>query len=344
MIRLEDCLPHLLYQFKNEAELVRAVSELSQKFIAEREKISDYLKDPRLISAYTAFYLTTNYPKLGEVINWLPDEWLVELKKCDFVDLGAGPGTFGLAFRDLCGGGQKFYQIETSGMMREQARKLWEGLCPGTPLEQLSSAKSLPGSFLLFGHSANEMGAKEAINYIKQIDPNHVLFIEPGTKSFFREVLEIRRELLRDGFHVLYPCPACGECPMAESDDDWCHQFIRVQHSVDVERLSQLVKKDRRLLPLTVHAYSRTFKHRDKERIVRVHPPTKFSYEWDACTGERVEHYQIFRRGLDKKTQKELDEVLAGSSLESEVDKVLEEGKRVRPLKINNKDVGPLDS
>lgn len=341
-MQLKDCLPHLIYDFRDEADLVRAIQELSQKFTVERENISDYLKDHRLTAAYTAFYLTTNYAKLAEVFKWLPVDWLLEIRKCDFIDLGAGPGTFGLAFKDWCGESSgKIYQIEKSKIMREQARKLWDGLHPEVQMEQFSAATSLPHSFLLFGHSANEMGAKEAINYIKQIDPDHILFIEPGTKSFFREVLEIRRSLLRDGFSVLYPCPSSGECPMAESENDWCHQFIQVQHSADVERLSQLVKKDRRLLPLTVHAFSKTLKHQEKERIVRVHPSTKFSFEWEVCVGDKVEHYQVFRRGLDKKTQKDLDDVLSGSSLESEVDKVLEAGKRVRALKINNKDVGP---
>lgn len=342
-MELKDCLPFLLHEFKSESDLIRAVEEISQKFTVKREDIGDYLKDPRLVSAYTAFYLTTNFPKLREVFHWLPKEWLEELKSKTFIDLGAGPGTFSLAFREWAEAPVKVIQAETSTVMREQARKLWEGLHPGEPLEQWSKPRSEKGSFLLFGHSANEMGAREAIKYIQEIDPDHILFIEPGTKSFMREILEIRRTLLQKGFNVLFPCPGTGECPMQGRVDDWCHQFIHVRHAQDVERLTQLAKKDRRLLPLTVHAYSKTFAHRDSERIVRVHPETKFSYEWDVCTGDSVVRSQVMKRGLSKKKLKELDEVLAGAALESETDKVLESGRRIRPLKLNNKDV-TLDS
>ncbi|HXH74530.1 MAG TPA: small ribosomal subunit Rsm22 family protein [Bacteriovoracaceae bacterium] len=339
---LKECLPHLIHQFPNESDLVKAIQELSQKFTTKRESISDYLNDPRLVAAYTAFYLTTNYPKLNEVFKWLPPQWLEELKTCDFVDLGAGPGTFSLAFRDWRGAATgKVHQIEQSKLMRDQARKLWDGLYPETPMLQSTRSTSLPNSFLLFGHSANEMGPKDALRYINEINPDHILFIEPGTKAFFPQMLEIRRALLNNGFNVLFPCPKALECPMAQSENDWCHQFIHVHHADDVERLSQILKLDRKLLPLTVHAYSRTFKHSDKERIVRVHPATKFSFEWDVCVGEKVDKYQVFRRGLDKKTQKEIDEVLAGASVETETDKVLEGGSRVRPVKINNKTLGP---
>lgn len=322
---------HLLYEFKSEAELTRAIEELSIKFTTQRENIEDYLRDPRLASAYTAFYVTTNMPKLEAVFKWMPQEWLELIRSAPFVDLGAGPGTFGLAYK-AWGGSGAVYQIEKSQVMREQARKLWDGLY-GEGMKQVHE-RAIPGSLLLFGHSANEMGAEAALNYISKIDPGHILFIEPGTKSFFPEMLKIRRELIARGFNVLFPCPGAGECPMGP--DDWCHQFVRVSHSMEVERLSQLAKKDRRLLPLTVHAYSKTFRHSDRERIVRVLPETKFSYEWEVCLGDKIEHFQVMKRGLEKKTQKKLESALSGDSIETREEKALENGKRVGPIKINN--------
>jgi hypothetical protein len=336
-VQLEKILPYLLYEFKSESELIRAVEELSVKFTTQRENINDYLQDQRLVSAYAAFYLTTNYPKFEEVLKWLPSPWLEELKSCDFVDIGAGPGTFSLAFETWRAGGKgKIFQLESSKMMKDQARRLWEGLNGDIPIQQLSSPVAAPKSFVLFGHSANEMGAKEALRYIDQIQPDHILFIEPGIKSFFPEMLQLRKSLIEKGFNLIFPCPHSGTCPLEGSQNDWCHQFIHVQHSPDVERLTQMVKKDRRLLPLTVAAFSKSFKHQDKERIVRVHPATKFSFEWDICLGEKIERYQVFRRGLDKKSQKDFDQVLAGSSLETQTDKVLENGRRVKVQKINN--------
>lgn len=331
-------MPHLIYQFKSESELVKAIEEISLKFTKERDKIGDYLKDPRLVSAYTAFYLLTNIPKLEAVLKWMPEEWISIVKKCDFVDLGAGPGTFSLAWKDLGATGD-FYQIELSALMKEQGKKIWEGfyrenLKQGSRWEWNSQNEK----FVLFGHSANEMGAKIAIDYIEKINPDHILFVEPGTKDFFPKMLEIRDYLLKNNWNVLYPCPKALECPMKGSAEDWCHQFIHVKQDAEIERISQMARKDRKLLPLTVHAYSKTFAYQNpSERLVRVLPETKFSFEWEVCHNNNLEHDQVMKRDLTKQEVRDLGEVLAGVSIETEVVKKLEKSQRVKLLSVGQK-------
>ncbi|HXH30743.1 MAG TPA: small ribosomal subunit Rsm22 family protein [Bacteriovoracaceae bacterium] len=328
-------MPFLLHEFSSESDLVKAIEEVSEKFTSQRENISHYLSDKRLTSAYTAFYLTTNFPKLREVFRWLPPEWTAALKHCNFIDVGAGPGTFSLAWK-MFGGEGKIYQVETSEVMTLQAKRLWEGLMPNSPVEYLKTIKKMPNSFLFFGHSANEMGAAKVIRYVEDTTPEHILFIEPGTKSFFPEMLKIRDYLLSRNFNVLFPCPTALECPMKNSSEDWCHQIIHVRQEDDVERLTQLVKKDRRTLPLTVHAYSRqgSFKT-PQERLVRVLPDTKFSFEWEVCHNNNLEHYQVMKRNLEKSRLKELALLVAGSSVETILDKNIEQTKRVEIIKFH---------
>lgn len=333
-MNLSNLTPYLLYNFKSDDELIRSINEISMKFTTDRERIGDYLKDPRLVSAYTVFYLLTNIPKLSEVMKWLPTEWIDVLKRSDFIDLGAGPGTFSIAWKEFGGTGD-FYQIELSPLMKEQGRKIWDSFAEAR-LYQSSRWEwtNDKEKFLLFGHSANEMGAKTAIDYVKKISPDHILFIEPGTKDFFPKMLEIRRFLLESGYNVLYPCPNESDCPMS-TGEDWCHQFIQVKHDPDVERLSQMARKDRKLLPLTVHAYSKTFKTiNPSERIVRVLPETKFSLEWEICLNNHLDHYQVMKRDLSKAEEKNLSSVLAGAAIESEVVKTLEKSKRVKVTKL----------
>lgn len=333
-MNLSSILPHLLHKFKSEAELIKAIEEISLKFTTNRERIGDYLKDPRLVSAYTVFYLLTNIPKLREVLKWMPESWIEELKTCDFVDLGAGPGTFSFAWKEL-GASGAFFQIELSSLMKEQGKKLWEGfhqekLFQGSRWDWQTEKPK----FLLFGHSANEMGTKVSIDYIEKINPDHILFIEPGTKDFFPKMLEIRTYLLEKKFNVLYPCPNELSCPMTNGKD-WCHQFIQVKQDSEIERISQMAKKDRKLLPLTVHAYSRTFKATNpSERVVRVLPETKFSFEWEVCQNNHLEHFQIMKRDLSKQETKDLEQVLSGTAIESEVVKTLESSKRVKIIKL----------
>jgi ribosomal protein RSM22 (predicted rRNA methylase) len=342
-MNLSQLSPFLLYKFSSEHELVKSIEELSFKFTQQRDKIEDYLQDPRLASAYTAFYLTTNIPKFEAVLEWLPQAWVERLKDCDLIDLGAGPGTYSLAWKQWGGADLKgkVFQVEKSPLMREQALKIWQGFYGAEAIKQSGfwkSSEKQAERFLLFGHSANEMGPDAVMNYIQDIDPDHILFIEPGTKAFFPDMLQIRAKLLQKGFNILFPCPAHESCPLAGHENEWCHQFIHVRQSAEVERLSQLVKKDRRLLPLTVHAYSKSFKmDHHSQRVIRVHPPTKFSLEWDVCTGASAERFQIMKRGYDKASLKALESILAGAAVSTSVEKELEQSKRVKLLRVNNK-------
>jgi len=333
-LSLSGLSPYLIYNFKSEHELINSIEELSQNFTKNREFIADYLKDPRLIAAYTVFYFLTNIPKLSRVIKWLPGEWINLLKDCDFVDLGAGPGTFSLAWKELGGRGD-FYQVELSPLMREQGRKIWEGLFQSKihqgPRWEWKTEKP---KFLLFGHSANEMDLEEIIKYIRMIDPDHILFIEPGTRDFFSKMLGIREHLINEGYNILYPCSNSSECPM-RGTHDWCHQFISIQHSPEIERISQLAKKDRKLLPITVQAFSRTFvRDNPAERLVRVLPETKFSHEWQVCHNNKVENYQFLKRNLSKQESKQMSLILSGEALLTEVIKKLDNVKRVKLKKI----------
>lgn len=341
-MNLHKLRPFLLHDFKDERDLLSAINELSVNFTQKRNQITDYLSDRRLASAYVAFYLTTNLPKLEAVFEWLPTEWLEQIKSSTFIDLGAGPGTFSLAFREWAKTPVEVIQLETSATMREQAKKIWDGLYPSEKLSQVSQARDCFGErkSLLFGHSANEMGPDVAIRYIKELNPDHVLFIEPGTKEFFPQMLKIREALISMGFHIIYPCPSSQNCPLENSSSDWCHQFVQVRQDHDVERLTQMAKKDRRHLPLTVHAYSKqSFKNQAMTRIVRVFPETKFSFEWDVCELNVIKRYQIMKRGMSRDTLEIFGQALAGSGLEAEVEKVLESSTRVKVLSLNNQKI-----
>lgn len=329
-MNLSSLTPFLIYDFKSESDLLKAITEISVKFTRDRESINDYLNDPRLVSAYTVFYLLTNIPKLQEVFKWMPSAWIEELRKCDLVDLGAGPGTYSLAWKEL-GGKGNFFQIETSRLMKEQGKKIWEGLYPDQLFQSSRwEGKSEKSRFLIFGHSANEMDPEVAIRYIQEINPDHILFIEPGTKEFFPKMLSIRNHLLNDKFNVLYPCPEPLKCPM-EGTSDWCHQFIHVRQDPEIERISQMAKLDRKLLPLTVQAYSRTFTYSNPhERVVRVLAETKFSHEWEVCHNNELQHYQLMKRDMSKADSRALSSLLFGEAVVTDIIKNIEKTRRVK--------------
>jgi hypothetical protein len=98
-----------------------------------------------------------------------------------------------------------------------------------------------------------------------------------------------------------------------------------------------MAKKDRRHLPIIVHAFSRSvLLPMIQARVVRVFPSTKFSHEWEVCVGENIFSYQVMHRGLSKKQLEKLDAVLAGSAITALVEKEMDSTKRVRITSINN--------
>ncbi len=312
---LEKIRPHLLHEFTSESDLVKAIGELAEAFTTDRTKIHKYLSDPRLVSAYTAFYLTTNLPKLRAVMSWLTPQWREDILQYELIDIGAGPGTFTLAWHEL--GGEHSVMIETSDLMRAQGKKLLESLY-GKPAH-FSLGEKKRKRLALFGHSMNEMGVDTAITYLKKCDADVVWLIEPGTKEVFRQALEFRERLVKSGWFITYPCLGSGACPMANSSD-WCHQFVDVRHDPEVERLTQLAHRDRRKLPLTVFMFSRRDHYEREEnlaRIVRTFPETKFSYEWQVCMSVenalKLERFELPFKQVEKGEQRAVGELLSGA-------------------------------
>lgn len=312
---------------------MKAVGELSKAFTTDRGNIQKYLSDPRLVSAYTAFYLTTNVPKLEAVMSWLTPDFRAAILQHELIDVGAGPGTFSFAWKELGGGDS--VMLETSKLMREQAARL----LPKARFS-LKEASEKP-RLLLFGHSLNEMGVEAGLKYVAEAKPAHVWMIEPGTKEVFTLALEFRRRMIREGWHVRYPCLGMGECPMNGSED-WCHQYVEVRHDPEVERLTQLAQRDRRSLPLTVMMFERApIAKRDENlaRIVRTLPATKFSHEWQVCREENglaLERFQLPFKSYPKSEKKAVEALLAGSLIQFETDKQMVDSRRIRLIKEDN--------
>jgi hypothetical protein len=337
-MNLSSLMPFLLSSFQSESELLKSIDKLSENFTIQRDQVSDYLADEKLVSAYTAFYLTTNYPKLRHIMQMLP-HFIDRSEALEFIDVGSGPGTFAFALTDYFKGNPQtmIYGLETNPLMRRQANRIREGLYPHAPIKFLQGASEIPVKsskrILLFTHSLNEMGNEKGLKYIKELNPDYVMLIEPGTKSFFEQFLVFREKLIRLEAEILYPCMGQGSCPM-QGTQDWCHQYLKVKHELDVERLSQMAHKNRKWLPLTLALFKmhKSSRHNDQHgRIVRTYSSTKFSFEWDVCfleNGEnKVNHFQAPFRSLNKADIKLYGDFLAGESIEFEIDKKLSDNQ-----------------
>ncbi len=340
-ISFEALRPYLAHEFKNESQMLKAIERVGKLFNHYRENLSDYREDPELVSAYCAYYLTTNYPKLFEVEKLLGGKLRFE----DFnriIDIGTGPGTFLLALDKICDESSRLEGVDISQTMLDQAARILEGLAPGREFKlgkHVSPRQEGDETLLIFTHSLNEMPLESAANYIEKVRPKAILLIEPGTKEVFSRVLELRKFCIDSGMNVQYPCFSNGPCPL-NLEEDWCHQFIQVKQADDVESMTQKLHRNRRLLPLTVQLYTRSEATLDssKARLVRVKRPTKHSLEWQLCeaneSSNQVFDVEVPKRGLSKRQIKEAQEIMAGEEVEYEVSKALEGKTRIRALNI----------
>jgi len=329
-MRYSDVKQHLLHKFKSDSDLVKAIETISHNFTKDRGLIKNYLDDERLVSAYTCFYLMTNMPKLDAVMSYLNMDYS-SFENFEIIDIGSGPGTFIFSFLEKLPE-NKLIAVETSDVMQAQAKKLKKAFYPKANVDFYSKVHSVPkkekSRLGVFTHSANEMESREVQSYIEKLELDAVLFIEPGTKEFFKKSLDIRKMLISKEYNILYPCSSNSICPMGE--EDWCHQFLKISHEDDVKRLCQLVKKDRSLLPVTIQYYSKRERVLDKiKRVTRTFKPTKFSLEFQVCAvndegDNKLLHLQQLTRNLKKAQVKKIGQIYAGQEINFKETKLME--------------------
>ena len=319
-----------------EPEIVKYIKEISMKFTKKRDQITDYVLDHRQVSAYASFYLPTNMPKMHFLLSKLPGSVLDDLKNRPFIDMGAGPGTFSLAYKMLMKipGHVEMTAVDSAQIMLDQATKIMNGFFPGDKFQTMRKYQTAqPNGILFFGHSINEMGIDRAQDQIMTIDPEYVMWIEPGTSEFFHDIKKLRSQLL-ESYDVIYPCPGNAGCP-----SDWCHQVLRTSHDPGVERLSQMVSLDRKILPMVAHVYKRKKKTatvvNNGPVTIRFMNETKFSFEYEVCMqNEKNENrnvvIEIQKKQLSKSEEKAFKNADVGEKIGFEVEKIVQEKLRVK--------------
>lgn len=333
MINFKEYQKHLLVHLK-EHELEKLVLKIKESLTTNRAEIENYTLNEKEVAAYTAFYGYSNLHKLVEVFKWLPTEVIENLSKTNLIDIGSGPGVFCLAWAELFKDTKEVSIIESSELMKIQAKKMISALHPNISVKENHFPED---SCMLFGHSFNEIGVEESYDLIKKADPKYILLIEPGTKDTFFNMLKLREKLLAINYQIVFPCQAQTVCPLENQDKDWCHQFLNIRYNQDFESLSQKLKIDRKKLPITVHLYQKNevLKFKDHEaRVIRVYKPTKFSYEFDLCHQNKTFKFEVMKKHYKKSEQKELEKIKSGDLVFIEIQKQLSDNLHRGMIKI----------
>jgi ribosomal protein RSM22 (predicted rRNA methylase) len=315
-----------------ESDIVRLLDTISKNFTINRDAIGLYSDSVDMASAYTAFYLPTNFPKLSFVLNQLDKSVLKQIKGTTIIDVGSGPGTYALAFKDYFGSEFQgpLIIMDQSMVMLDQASKVMNYYFPdfkNVRYQNNLNFEIAGETTLFFGNSINELGFEKLLELLNKIKPKFLFFIEPGTKQFFQIALKIRNEIDKRGGTVIYPCPSLiSGCPL-EQKNDWCHQILRTKHHPSIERLSQLIQKDRRSMPFISHLYLLNGENNKTSgpsaRLIRFLKETKFAFIWEVCLEEngkiQTKRFEVLTKNLSKIEFKELKKISIGINVDFEV-------------------------
>jgi SAM-dependent methyltransferase len=332
-----DSLSHfLLNPDLKETDHIKNIKDISYNFTQDRSKISDYTKDRNYVSSYAYFYLPTNVPKFHFLFSKLSQSLKELILSMPFIDYGSGPGTFSYALLSH-GFKEKIYCVDKSELMLLQAKKILEGVFQANNILFETTIKNFPeDATLCFGHSINEMEVSKTLEIINTLNPKVILIFEPGTSDLFIKLKTIRENLISK-YDVQYPCPSNATCP-----NSWCHQVIRLTHSNSVERLSQLVSLDRKIMPLFSMALVKKdlcLQSRDSFQvtIVRFLNETKFSFIYEACfymeNENRIIKVEFLKRDLTKTEIKIMKEQDIGEIMDVVLDKEVGDTWRVKVKK-----------
>ncbi len=337
-IALSEIKPLFLSPKLEDRKLASLLEKIKVMYTIDRKGLPSKRWNRDEVSAYTAFYLTTNAAKFEWAMDQLSEEVKKELSQCDVIDFGTGPGTYLVAYnRYFENSVGTMVGIDKEELMLEQAQNLMEGLFPKVNVEffdYIPKGESSRKKLLIFGNSCNELSVSEIKAVIDKVNADYILFIEPGTPLVYDQIMELRTSFKKKKFFSFYPCPSLElDCPVQkrveQGKEDWCHQVWRGTHDHDVERLGQLAKIDRKVMPMIVHLYGRVAisEVKTQARFIRYLNESKYAFMWEVCLLEanelRICQFEIMKKTLSKSDQKVFKKLSVGQNFQYEVIKKL---------------------
>ena len=293
-LELHDIGPCATYEFISEDDLVSAIHELSKLYIYQREQLGRKELTPRLATAYLYLYFTSNIPKLFKLLNYLPKVLIEKIAAQPWMDFGAGPGTYTLAWYAWLSAQKLPFPkqsllIEQDKAMMSIANKVLDQFLHHEEILVTNNIdqKKLEDATLFFGHSCNEVSLDELLRLIKDAAPRFLIFLEPGTPEVFKKMLDIRSHLLNRGYQIHYPCLQQKPCPM-KNQDNWCHQYVHLRFTNSVDRLTQLTNLRRQHSAVIFHVYEKIenkiiTNNLSHYRIIQGPEQNKGAWTWQVC-------------------------------------------------------------
>ncbi|MES3037116.1 MAG: small ribosomal subunit Rsm22 family protein [Bdellovibrionota bacterium] len=240
-----------------------SILRLSDFYIEDQKNTtpSTPWKENWAIEAYSAYFLPLNLQRARRVVEkGLEVGFFEGLEK--FVDFGCGPATVSSVLKDLHAW-KEFYLTDISAAPVE---KLAPKFLPNFSTTWKPALIKGSTSLAVFSYVINELGTIPSW----ALECEAIMIIEPSTSVQARRLMEMRKLLLANGFHLWAPCTHHQECPLLKnSKTDWCHDAVmteRPQWFLEIE--NYLPMKNERITFSYLLARKTPPKTRARGRIV----------------------------------------------------------------------------
>ncbi len=206
-------------------QIAQAVRKLSDHYINNPDSATPWHTDWAKI-AYVAYFFPLNYLRVSAVLRagmrsgfW---QGLTE-----FSDFGSGLGTVPLAIADsLPGQFLRGLAVESSPVTEKIYKQLAQADLAHPNLSwatKLAPAAKSAGHLTVFSFSLTELPELPKAALASEA----LAIIEPATHQDGRRLMQLRADLMAQGWYAWAPCTHQEACPLlVESARDWCHDRI----------------------------------------------------------------------------------------------------------------------
>lgn len=231
------------------------------------------------------------------------------------LDLGAGPGTAGLAALEL-------WDIPSYSIEQDKDLLEWSKILnPKSQGEVGDFTKiDLPEhDLVVLSYSIGEIkNYRDVIEKAWRAAKKTLVIIEPGTPKASFKLMEMRSRLIQLGASLWAPCPHNNPCPLIKPD--WCHFSTRVARDKTHKLLKEgeLGYEDEKYSYLI---FSKENRQDSYSRILKEPKVHSGHFEWELCTKAGLKKETITKSHPAFRSLKKLgigdckfDELSCGSS------------------------------
>lgn len=229
---LKNAIEELLSKNKKN-EIIENAQIISNRYRNNDGKGKKLLTEQNEAISYAISRMPATYAAVYSAVSQTIDNYDENLQT--LFDIGAGTGAAAWAVNDLveitdvkCFEREKnMIKIGKKLMSNTELNKVkWE------QFDILQDDITEKADIVVTSYMINELPENEQDIVIEKLwsaTNKLLIIIEPGTPAGFKNVLKVRKKLLKDGGYIVAPCTHQGECPI--SKDDWCAFYARVFRS-----------------------------------------------------------------------------------------------------------------